>query len=490
VEISGDYAYVTDSYPGVLVFDISDPTAPALAGSCDTPGLAEAIVLHGDYAYVADHDGDLRIIEIFQREYGADSNVARSLAFFESDDSILQARLEATCSDSILWEMSADSGGTWQEIAPGSGYQVLTSPGTDLVWRSTHTYVSGGVNPLCSGLSIDWLYTFPFIASVTDIPGDQGHQVSLSWTRSGYDVVGSAAPITQYAVYRRIDYAATRASGPVEAVSLASSARGHGEDITPGVLYPPGDWHFVTTVPARTEDEYAVVVPTLEDSTVSDGMQYTAFFVSALTATPGVYFDSPVDSGYSVDNLAPAPPLNLAMPSATGLEWDECPEEDFDYFTVYGSAAPAMDHTAVLIGYTVGTAHDVSGDVYDYYHVTATDFSGNEGDASSVDNTYADVETEHELPIAFALRGNHPNPFASETRIAFELPEACSVTLEVFDTEGRVVKVLSEREWAGGRHSVVWAGENESGASASPGVYFIRMRAGRFEATRKMMLMK
>jgi hypothetical protein len=59
------------------------------------------------------------------------------------------------------------------------------------------------------------------------------------------------------------------------------------------------------------------------------------------------------------------------MASATDLLWDECPDQDFDYFTVYDSATPCLDTTAVRIGYTIQTVMDVAGDQCDYYHVTA-----------------------------------------------------------------------------------------------------------------------
>jgi hypothetical protein len=219
-------------------------------------------------------------------------------------------------------------------------------------------------------------------------------------------------------------------------------------------------------------------------------MHFTTFFVRARSDTPGVYFDSYPDSGYSVDNLAPSPPPGLIMASATELAWDECPDDDFNYFTVYGSTAPGLDTTAVFIGYTIETVMDLTGDQYDYYHVTATDFAGNEGDASSVENTYAGVSVLDDLPQDFALRPNRPNPFRSGTVIAFDLPEPCAIRLEVVDVQGRTVGVLTDDAWPAGRHSVVWSGETDAGEVVGPGVYFVRIEAGDFTARNKMLLMK
>jgi hypothetical protein len=255
-------------------------------------------------------------------------------------------------------------------------------------------------------------------------------------------------------------------------------------------LYPPGYWDFVASVPAATEQRYATVVPTLADSSISGGMIYTTFFIRAVTETLGIHFDSYPDSGYSIDNLAPAAPLNLTMSSPTDLAWDECPDDDFNYSTVYGSATSELDETAILLGHTIGTALDVTGDQYDYYHVTATDFAGNEGDASGVENTYAGLKDVEDLPLDFTLKPNRPNPFESRTMIAFDLPEPCAVRLEVVDVQGRVVRVLTDEAWPGGRHSVVWTGENDAGEVVGSGVYFVRIKAGEFKATNKMLRMK
>jgi hypothetical protein len=176
------------------------------------------------------------------------------------------------------------------------------------------------------------------------------------------------------------------------------------------------------------------------------------------------------------------------MTSPTALAWDESKDKDFKYFTVYGSAAPGLDSTATLIGYTIGTAMDVIGDVYEYYHVTASDFSGNEGDASSVENTYSGVRHPDAIPAVFALKPNQPNPFAVRTSIGFDLPVSGAVSLKVFDAQGRRVKSLADHTYPAGCHSVAWAGDDEFGRPVGAGIYFVRIEAGDFRATGKMLL--
>jgi hypothetical protein len=518
VAISGDYAYVADYTYGLQVINITNPASPTLAGYYDTPGGAHGVAISGEYAYVADRDSGLQVIGVFQRRYDTGANIGRSLEVDNSDNTIVGARLSSTQTDSIRWQVSANGGANWMTILPGS-WRAFAFPGSDLRWRSTHYYAGGGINPSCTDLEIAWLYSSAMINDIADIADDQGGWVRLYFTRSWYDFANASSPIVSYYIWRRIDDASLVAKAAREGVYLdgedASAALGlpkgfpctnesyrtvkqgqrvfllsggdspTWESSLQGL--PPGTWEVVGSVPALQQDQYIAAVPTLGDSTGS-GTEYTVCCVSAHTTTPSVWYVSSPDSGYSVDNLAPAPPVNLRMTSPTALAWDESKDKDFKYFTVYGSGVPGLDSTATLIGYTIGTAMDVTGDAYEYYHVTASDFSGNEGDASSVENAYSGVNTDESIPAVFALRQNRPNPFSSKTSVAFDLPMGCAVSLRVFDAQGRQVKTLIDQTYPSGRHSVGWAGDDEAGNAVGSGIYFVRMEAGGFKATSKMLL--
>ncbi|HPA25824.1 MAG TPA: FlgD immunoglobulin-like domain containing protein [bacterium] len=94
------------------------------------------------------------------------------------------------------------------------------------------------------------------------------------------------------------------------------------------------------------------------------------------------------------------------------------------------------------------------------------------------------------IPTEFTLAQNYPNPFNPTTTISYELPRASEVRLVVFDTMGRVVKNLVSGQQHAGQHQVVWNGRDESGLAVPSGVYFYRINAGGFNATRRMMLVK
>jgi hypothetical protein len=88
----------------------------------------------------------------------------------------------------------------------------------------------------------------------------------------------------------------------------------------------------------------------------------------------------------------------------------------------------------------------------------------------------------------WALAQNAPNPCATTTDIMYEIPRPCRVKITVYNTLGQVVRVLVHESAEPGRHRATWDGMSASGRRVSSGVYFYRMNAGDFSATRKMLL--
>jgi len=99
------------------------------------------------------------------------------------------------------------------------------------------------------------------------------------------------------------------------------------------------------------------------------------------------------------------------------------------------------------------------------------------------------ASTESALPKQFALHANYPNPFNPTTRIAYDLPEASTVRLEIFNVLGQRAALLLDERREAGRHIIVWDGRITSGAKAAAGLYFCRMTAGEFARTIKMTLL-
>ncbi|MGA1869867.1 MAG: BACON domain-containing protein [bacterium] len=62
--VDGNYAYVADGDSGLQIIDISYPRSLILTGSYNTPGEARGIYIKSNYAYIADGDSGLQIIDI------------------------------------------------------------------------------------------------------------------------------------------------------------------------------------------------------------------------------------------------------------------------------------------------------------------------------------------------------------------------------------------------------------------------------------------
>lgn len=79
----------------------------------------------------------------------------------------------------------------------------------------------------------------------------------------------------------------------------------------------------------------------------------------------------------------------------------------------------------------------------------------------------------------------YPNPFNPTATISFNLPKAMQAQLRIFDITGRVVTTLADEHFSAGSHQLHFD------ASAYPsGAYFANLRAGDYQKTTKLVLLK
>jgi hypothetical protein len=249
-------------------------------------------------------------------------------------------------------------------------------------------------------------------------------------------------------------------------------------------------WDYLLTVPARGDSIYQTVVGTLCDATKPTPCA-NAFFVSAMTPDPMVFFDSEADTGFSVDDLPPGPPFELLAAdegTAVRLTWTAPEDPDVESYRVYrGSDADFAPTASHLLAETVDTEwRDVGGSLDYHYKVTTMDDGGNESEPAE-----ASPPTPAKSPIAFSLAQNVPNPFNPATVIPYTVGEGGGwVTLSVYDVAGRLVITLVDEAQTGGDRAVEWDGRDRQGAPVSSGTYFYRLTGPGFEQTRKMTLVQ
>gem|GEM_PF-1098383 len=94
------------------------------------------------------------------------------------------------------------------------------------------------------------------------------------------------------------------------------------------------------------------------------------------------------------------------------------------------------------------------------------------------------------LPKVFALDDNTPNPFISQTLIRYALPKDCDISLQVYNSSGILVRSLKAGTEKAGFYRIIWNGNDDKGKKVVKGVYFYRLEAGEFIATKKMVKME
>jgi hypothetical protein len=93
------------------------------------------------------------------------------------------------------------------------------------------------------------------------------------------------------------------------------------------------------------------------------------------------------------------------------------------------------------------------------------------------------------VPTSYSLSQNYPNPFNAGTVINFDLVEHSAVRLSIYNVLGQEVWSYNE-DLPAGPQSVRWDGTHQNGEAAASGIYFYRIQANDFVATKKMTLLK
>jgi hypothetical protein len=106
------------------------------------------------------------------------------------------------------------------------------------------------------------------------------------------------------------------------------------------------------------------------------------------------------------------------------------------------------------------------------------------------------------VPSEFYLSQNYPNPFSEKTIIKFCVAYKTKVRLEVFNSDGKMIKRLLDEEKEAGTYEIEFsatggmpAGRQGSASgrdacSPSERIYIYTLQAGDFLSTKKMLMIK
>ena len=95
------------------------------------------------------------------------------------------------------------------------------------------------------------------------------------------------------------------------------------------------------------------------------------------------------------------------------------------------------------------------------------------------------VKDDNIFPNKLILFQNYPNPFNPITTIKYTLPEQTYFSLKIYNTLGKEIAILYKGEKTSGLHEAVFNGND-----LSSGIYFCVLKANKWIATKKMVLLK
>ena len=428
--------------------------------------------------------------------YGGGACVGGLVAADFDGDGIADLAFSSVTGNDVTVLKGGGAGGVWDgTFALHSSYPVSPYPlglatgdfdgngSPDLVVSGWST--AGKVSVLlasCEALAPD--PRAPHLVSVRDVPNDEGGQVFLRWTRSSYDTAGIAS-ITGYRVWRRLP--PELATAALRRAGSADAARLRAVPVTTGTTSAAIEyWEAIATLPAEQLAGYGFTAPTIRDS-LAGSNPFTAFFVTALTRYTSEFYQSNVDSGYSVDNTPPPPPTPFVAAyggASNELRWGSSPAADLLEYRLYrGTTADFVPGSGNLLATTCDTSFADQAGTF-HYKLEAVDLHGNRSGIAAVspDGSVA-------VPVAtfeFALQGVRPNPSPrGRLSVEFVLPSAAPALLELFDVGGRRLARREVGSLGAGRHAV----DLSQGLRIRAGRYVIRLsQAGRVKTAGAVVL--
>jgi len=150
-----------------------------------------------------------------------------------------------------------------------------------------------------------------------------------------------------------------------------------------------------------------------------------------------------------------------------------------------------------LVASTTDLTHTYTGLIngQSYNASVSAVYTYGESDLEGVDFTYEGTGSDDDLVADVTqLTGNYPNPFNPSTEISFQVSQNSfkDIELVIYNIKGQQVKDLSSSitQQPDNQYSITWAGTDDNDNPVPSGVYFYNLKAGSYNVTRKMVMLK
>ena len=270
------------------------------------------------------------------------------------------------------------------------------------------------------------------------------------------------------------------------------------------------DWNYIAyklTVPAT---EVSVDLKDFVHDALTRGFMNTTLYLDNMEAGFEIWrdgqgltslnFEASAEGGASPVNYPPvafalvSPQNNRTLSSMIiPFKWLESVDPNKDpveyILHIFGTDIDTTITGIDTTTYTFDGTNYLESYTYYTWNVQATD--GIDTVSSTSQRTFrtpdlSGIDFNDQFPAQFYLGQNFPNPFNSWTSIEYSLPEADTVTLIVYDMNGReIAQPVQNKKQAAGNHKVGFDAIN-----LSSGVYIYKLHTDSFIATKKMLLIK
>ena len=514
-----DHAYVAAGFGGLQVLDVSNPADPQQVGSVETNGEAEDVAVAGDHAYVASSNG-LQVVDV------SDPTNPQQTDSLETDDKGVAAGIALASDHAYIANQTAFIGFNIElGVFDVSGF-TGSQQDDEVTTGSAAVAVQDG-----------YLYVADADLKVLDVSDPANPQEVGSFETQGRAKGVAAAGDYAYVAdgYSGAGLQVLDVSDPANPQAVGSYGP---DDGSPFNVTVAGDYAYLVNQNVGPEDPDLHVLdvsdPTYpkqdgffevggspEGVTVANGVIYFATETAGLyvlerstTSSKTVDADGPVDFGetgvdITFSDVSGSGDVTVERFGTPPVSPDGISEENVsDYRVVIEAGGDLSFGSGTEVRFDVSTLDgvDTPSDVTIYKRSTpgegsftalSTTYDADAGELVATMSSFSEfvfasdtnslpTESRADAPQKFALQGNAPNPFRRSTTIRYALPQAANVTLTVYDVLGRRVRTLvSGEKQTPGRKQIRFTADG-----LSAGVYVVRMQAGSFTETRRMVVVE
>ena len=203
---------------------------------------------------------------------------------------------------------------------------------------------------------------------------------------------------------------------------------------------------------------------------------------------PGIFAQRIFSNGTYVSQIVG---FNASLQSdSVHISWYAANESDSSFYVLEkmnSNDTVSVNWWVIDTIYAAGEDHLASYDYYDepdnvgtiYYRISHNDAKGN--------SQYSEVARVNYISKSsdIIVAQNDPNPFSDSTRISFYLPKTTYVSVEFFNSKIQKIDQIKRMKYSAGRHDILFRRYE-----LEPGIYFYRIRAGKFVEVKKMVIAK